>query len=178
VFLPDQAFLLQINTDENPGFGGTGHPNSITASGLTAVDYSVTFGLTGDTKVVIDRTSFGPNLDLSAFTSTAINAQVLSGMTQVQLFVQGGTPNFAFESISGPSGQNSGSGVAPISFTFASDPNFSANNIIRYGLQFFGAAGETAVIRISGAPVPEPSSLALCALGLVSGVAFLRRRKA
>jgi len=179
VFIPNQAFLLQISTDESPGFGGTGHPISITANGLNAVDYTVMFGLTGDTKVAVDRTSFGPTLDLSAFTGTTVNEKVLSGTASVQLFVQGGSPNFAFDTANGPGGQTSANGIVPISYTFASDPNLTPNSLIRYGLQFFGTAGQTATIEFSTTPAPEPSSIAFCALGAMGGVpAFLRRRKA
>jgi len=179
VFMPNQGFLLQISTDETPGFGGTGQLISITANGLNAVDYTVMFGSTGDTKVAVDRTSFGPDLNLSAFTGTTVNEQVLSGKALVQLFVQGGSLPFAFDTANGPSGQTSANGIVPISYTFASDTNLNPNFLYRYGFQFFGTAGQTATVEFSVTPAPEPSSIALSALGAMGGVAaFLRRRKA
>jgi hypothetical protein len=175
-FSPNQAFLLGINIDESAAFGGSGHLISVTADGANAVDYTFMYGTTGDTKVAIDATFFGPNLNLSAYTRTDVNTEVLSGSATVQLFVQGNSPAFAFDTATGPGGQTAASGVLPLGLAFT-DPNFTPGSVIRYGLQFFGNADQTATVRISTI-VPEPSLLALCAMGLVSGLMFLRGLKA
>ena len=174
-FSPNQAFLLGINIDESVAFGATGHLISVTPAGADAVDYTFMYGTSGDTKVAIDATFFGPTLNLSAYTRTDVNTEVLSGSATIQLFVQGSSPNFAFDTATGPGGQTPASGVLPLGLAFT-DPNFTPGSVIRYGLQFFGNPDQTATVRISTI-VPEPSALALCAMGLVSGLMFLRVRR-
>jgi hypothetical protein len=171
-FFPNTAFLSNINVDEDASFGATGVLNGITPNN-GAFDYNVTFGTTGNEGVNVDATFSGSSLNLSTFTDTEVNTEVLNGSATVVLFLQDGSSNFNFVQANGPNDQNLASGVLLLDYDFQSP--FTPNRVIRYGLAFFGTAGSTATIQIS--PVPEPFSLRLLAIGTAGVLIFIRRRK-
>jgi hypothetical protein len=182
LFLPDTTFLQGINVSETAAFGETGTLNSITHNG-NAVDYNITFGpnedlYPGEEGVDVDATFFGPALNLSGFTGTEVNTEVLSGSLTIVMYVQGGTPPYSWVQADGPSGQSLANGVIPLTDEFlTSNQPLDPSDLIRYGFGFFGPVGTTATIEILPVGVPDQSlTLALLA-GVAGGLEFLRRRK-
>jgi spore coat protein U-like protein len=172
-FFPDGTFLDRINIDEDANFGATGVLNS-TVSTANSVTYNVTFGTSGVNEGVNVANSFySSELDLSAYTDTEVNTEVLSGAATVVLFLQDGSANFNFVQANGPNGQDLASGVLPLDYQFQAP--FVPGKIVLYGFAFFGAPGTSATIEIT--PTPEPSTIALLTMGALGGWTMVRRRK-
>ena len=172
-FFPDATFLSRINIDEDANFGATGVLNS-TVSTANSITYNVTFGTTGGNEGVNVANSFySSELNLSAYTDTEVNTEVLSGAATVVLFLQDGSANFNFVQANGPNGQDLASGVLPLDYQFQTP--FVPSEVVLYGFAFFGAPGTSASIEIT--PTPEPSTIALLTMGAVAGWVRLRRRK-
>ena len=171
-FFPDGTFLDRINIDEDANFGATGVLNS-TVTTADSVTYNVTFGTTGANEGVNVANSFySSELNLSAYTDTEVNTEVLSGSATIVLFLQDGSANFNFVQANGPIGQNLAGGVLPLDYQFQAP--FVPSKIVLYGFAFFGAPGTSATIEIT--PAPEPSTIVLVALGALGGWTVVRRR--
>jgi hypothetical protein len=173
-FFPAGPFLDRINIDEDANFGATGVLNSTVAT-ADSVTYNVTFGTTGGNEGANVADSFySSELNLSAYTDTEVNTEVLSGAATVVLFLQDGSANFNFVQANGPNGQDLASGVLPLDYQFQAP--FVPGKIVLYGFAFFGAPGTSASIEIT--PAPEPSTFALLTMGALGGWALVQRRKA
>ena len=172
-FFPAGPFLDRINIDEDANFGATGVLNSTVAT-ANSVTYNVTFGTTGGNEGANVADSFyNSELNLSAYTDTEVNTEVLSGAATVVLFLQDGSANFNFVQANGPNGQDLASGVLPLDYQFQAP--FVPGKIVLYGFAFFGAPGTSATIEIT--PTPEPSTIALLTMGTFIGWALIRHRK-
>ena len=172
-FFPAGPFLDRINIDEDANFGATGVLNSTVAT-ANSVTYNITFGTTGGNEGANVADSFyNSELNLSAFTDTEVNTEVLSGAATVVLFLQDGSANFNFVQANGPNGQDLASGVLPLDYQFQAP--FVPGKVVLYGFAFFGAPGTSASIEIT--PTPEPSTIALLTLGALGGWALIRHRK-
>jgi hypothetical protein len=180
LFYPGSSFLQGVSTDETANFGLAGTLNSITPNGQ-AVDYNVTFG-SGSSGVGVDATFFGPSLNLSAFTGTAVQVSVVSGgPVQVDLFVQDGVSGQYNWVENWSSWLAVGSGVTQLTLDF-STPAYGTGNaldsgdLIRYGFKIIGSPGNSATVEFSPVPAPEPSTwlAGMAALGL-AGFVHVRR---
>ena len=173
-FFPAGQFLDSINIDEDANFGATGVLNSTVAT-ANSVTYNVTFGTSGGNEGANVADSFyNSELNLSAYTDTEVNTEVLSGAATVVLFLQDGSANFNFVQANGPNGQNLASGVLPLDYQFQAP--FVPGKIVLYGFAFFGATCTSETIEIT--PTPEPSAFALLIMGALGGWGMVRRRKA
>ena len=180
--------LLNIIT---PGDGGTGNAMSLTwnqnGGGINFQSAGASYAASGNTSANLASYTFSFDLAVQG-----VDAGPYPQGFQISIFGPGGSvfsgPKLELDLTSTvfPAGQ----GYQHYSYTLdqftlhnAFDPT-AASFTIGYGVVSFGGPNTTATPEtfnfdnLQIAMVPEPTSIALCSLGLVTGMVFLRRRKA
>lgn len=162
-----------INTYvDNPGVGYWMNPDGSGANTMNASAYTQT------TEGALGGGLLTFTFDVLANT---LNGSAPYGGYSAIAFIKVFTPGFGYFF-----GQNTtllGSGVGSVSYDLGTT-DLNPNNVVQYGFTLIGPNANPAdlpslgSVTIAAAPVPEPSTLALAAMGGVAMLTVFRRRRA